>query len=52
MKDYIKYLGYSTLTIIIVFIGAYFFYFYFSDISIEAEYSELNNSEYFYKLAC
>jgi len=36
--------------IIIVFVGAYLFYFYFSDVVVKAEYSELNNSEYFYKV--
>ena len=50
MRDYIKYLSYSALTIIIVFIGAYLFYFYLSDISIKAKYSELNGSGYFYEI--
>lgn len=50
MKDYVKYLGYSLITLIIVFVGAYLFYFYFSDINVKAEYSKINHSEYLYKI--
>jgi hypothetical protein len=50
MKDYLKHLGYSFLTIFILFFLVFIFYFYFSNVSIEATYQELNNSEYLHKI--
>lgn len=51
MKDYLKHLAYTFLTILIVFFIVLIFDFYYSDVSIEANYKELNNSKYLYTIS-
>lgn len=50
IKDYSKNLGYSLLTIFILFFLVFIFYFYFSNVLIEASSHELNNSLYLNKI--